>query len=158
MLAWLYYLFHLANNGESVCNLGLIMVLFIRFAEEMRQCGLLRDETRKPVKLWSRDRARLFDFDIYIRGYARFAGIRFDKLDGLEVLPYVPKIDDEVRKDIFRVIRPDDHVCANSYIRDRFDLTTWSIIERERFSPRGEDPLKKEDFEALLSGKTMQVM
>lgn len=151
----------LKSGGCKVKNVGLIMALIIRFARKMRQCDLLR-----PQQELFRDSSR---FDYYIRDYAEENSIEIDRLDGLEPLTRRNDFDGMRRDADCEVFRKVASYYANrwgcrpcEYPRleiggDRCDLTTWSSVERETHSRNGEDPLKKEDIDALKSGKTMQV-
>ncbi|KAI3394501.1 hypothetical protein diail_2635 [Diaporthe ilicicola] len=93
-------------RSERFLNLGLILSLYIRFSEEMRQCDLLtlypwedtrrRSDTPESIRSCSDTQEytrpcsdppeHFFSFDDYIRGYARKFNITLRKLDGLEPL------------------------------------------------------------------------
>lgn len=150
-------------QGPVVRNTGLVMALFIRFASEMRQRGLLRRE-KELFKNSSR-------FDDFIRELATVHDVRFDRVGGLEPLPSPVDLSAEDQGGYESGLFPE---LANYYAKswgsrpcqypdlaiggDSCDITTWSSTERKGHSISGRDPLNQVDIESLKLGNTMQVM
>lgn len=139
------------------------MALFIRFAGEMRQRGLLRRQ-KELFKNSSR-------FDDFIRELATVNDVSFDRVDGLEPLPSPVDLSAEDQGGYEAGLFPE---LANYYAKswgsrpgqypdlaiggDSCDITTWSSTERKVRSLNGKDPLNQVDIDTLKWGNTMHVM
>jgi hypothetical protein len=152
---------------SEVKNVGLVMSLFIKVARDMYDNDLLEEGQEETVKLRAADGSMtrytfdLANFDEYILGYAERHGIMVPGLSPdegtAEMLPVQTAEDPWNTAGAFRKYEenhgrasgPDETPAIGG---DKYDITTWTSVERASASFNKRDPFSKKELVALKLG------